>query len=167
MTTNHIDQLAEWWENAAPIDEAVDPGTVIIGCMADGSYEIFTECDRNAPEDYAGGHTDYRILARAPEPKPAWHDAVAVMAETKDDDIRRAFVPQYDTETGEERVDTWADWQGAYDAADLIDPTPLIEAKVTDEQVNRVDDLFRAFYGTSTLTAARELVAAAFGIEAE
>ena len=137
MTTNHIDQLAEWWETAAPIDEAVDPGTVIIGCMADGSYEIFTECDRNAPEDYAGGHTDYRILARAPKPKPAWHDAPAVTAKGREDwDHVEAFSRNDDYDPPR-----WIDNQGiTYTAEQLSDVTPLIEAKVTDEARDRVWD---------------------------
>lgn len=132
MTINHIDQLAEWWETAAPITEHVDPGTVIIGYMADGSYEIFTEFDRNAPGDYVGGHTEYRILARAPKPKPAWHNAIAVLASTSDFGIRSVFVKDVNG--------MWNDalsGRGSFEG-NLLNVTPLIEAKVTDEARDRV-----------------------------
>src|SRR5699024_684682 len=150
--TAHIDTLKEWWENA----EVGDPkdGDVIIEWAGDGhAVRTFLEDER----DNLYAACTYRILARAPKPKPAWHDAVAVIAETGDDDTRRAFVPQYNAETGDERLGTWADWQDGYDASELIDPVPLIEAKVTDEARERVwrsiqkytgeDDRYRPDYG--------------------
>src|SRR5699024_9153038 len=99
-------------------------------------------------------------------PKPAWHDAVAVIAETGDDDTRRAFAPQYHAETGDERVGTWADWQDGDDASELIDAAPLIEAKVTDEMVERLE---RHFIETSNAALpaglARRMLTAALGLE--
>src|SRR5699024_5654188 len=111
-------------------------------------------------------HPSARILARAPKPKPAWHDAVAVIAETGDDDTRRAFVPQYNAETGDERLGTWADWQDGYDASELIDPVPLIEAKVADEMVERLEG---HFLNTANMALpeglARRMLHAALGLE--
>ena len=168
----HIDQLAQWYADAERITDANLPriGDTLIFPYNAGGYAIEVEEDDWAPNGVVLGEV-VRILRRAPKPKPAWHDAVAVMAETRDDDIRRAFVPQYDTETGEERVDTWADWQGAYDAADLIDPAPLIEAKVTDEMVARAmafwDPNCPGEYDADDIQWAREFITAALGLEAE
>lgn len=158
MTTNHIDQLTEWWENAEP------------GIPGAGDTVIFDERPRGlgfhvtqASIDHPRGYDNARILHRAPKPKPAWHDAVAVMARFPNmaEGYRELMTRD------EAHPDTWHSDHGYGYTEDLRDVTPLIEAKVTDEQVNRVDDLLRAFYGTSTLTAARELVAATLGIEAE
>ena len=162
--TGHIDTMQEWWKLAE------------VGIPQAGDTVIFDERHRGrgfhvtqATTDHPCGYDNARILARAPKPKPAWYDAVAVIAETKGDDIRRAFVPQYDTETGEERVDTWADWQGAYDASELIGPVPLIEAKVTDEMVDRVRE-YKDFTGRryfASREGARHLLAIALGLETE
>src|SRR5699024_10050623 len=127
MTTNHIDQLAQWWDEAEV--GGIEKGDTVIN-RSEGETTVYVATVRAHRQ-----HPSARILARAPKPKPAWHDAVAVIAETGDDDTRRAFVPQYNAETGDERLGTWADWQDGYDASELIDPVPLIEAKVTDEMV--------------------------------
>ena len=149
MTTNHIDQLAQWWDEAEV--GVIEKGDTVIN-RSEGETTVYVATVRAHRQ-----HPSARILARAPKPKPAWHDAVAVIAETGDDDTRRAFVPQYNAETGDERLGTWADWQDGYDASELIDPVPLIEAKVTDEARERVwrsiqkytgeDDRHRPDYG--------------------
>lgn len=69
MTTNHIDQLKEWWDNAEGAEEA-DAGDLLIWKKPGPSYELFTADAADGP---LGGHI--RILARAPKPKSAWHDA--------------------------------------------------------------------------------------------
>ena len=97
MTTNYIDQLAEWWENAE--QGAPSKGDAIIRrterLLSNGyAYEVGTE-------DYTDAkHLDnVRILARAPKPKPAWHDAVAVTATATDelgDEITAVWVREGD-----------------------------------------------------------------------
>ena len=124
MTTNHIDQLAEWWSEAerAPFRE----GDVLIARFdaRPMPFEIYSAaCDSDTPAD------NVRILTRAPKPKPAWHSAKAVVAST---DYCERQVWEWD----------FLGWNGsAGDVAnteDLRDVTPLIEAKVTDEMVERV-----------------------------
>ena len=147
--TGHIDTLAQWWDEAE--EGVIEKGDTVIN-RSEGETTVYVATVRAHRQ-----HPSARILARAPKPKPAWHDAVAVIAETGDDDTRRAFVPQYNAETGDERLGTWADWQDGYDASELIDPVPLIEAKVTDEARERVwrsiqkytgeDDRYRPDYG--------------------
>ena len=123
MTTNHIDQLAEWWENAE--EGVVQPGDTVIGLTdADNdAYEVFVAQSGESEE-----YDFYRILARAP--KPAWHDAVAVMAVTPGRPERRVFIR--DDEPG-----WWGDADSSYETDELAHVTPLIEAKVTDEMVER------------------------------
>lgn len=122
MNTNHIDQLKEWWENAEE------------GIPSAGDTVIFDERHRGlgfhvtqATMDHPRGYDNARILARAPKPKPAWRDAVAVIAST---DFCERQVWERDGASG---------WDGtAGDTAtteELRDVTPLIEAKVTGEMV--------------------------------
>ena len=126
MTTNHIDQLAEWWSEAerAPFRE----GDVLIARFdaRPMPFEIYSAaCDSDTPAD------NVRILARAPKPKPAWHDAVAVIAEVHAFDLPRVFVKDDDG--------IWNDalTGRGYSSDALSHVTPLIEAKVTDEMVLR------------------------------
>ena len=158
MTTNHIDTLAQWWDEAE--EGVIEKGDTVIN-RSEGETTVYVATVRAHRQ-----HPSARILARAPKPKPAWHDAVAVIAETGDDDIRRAFVPQYNAETGDERLGTWADWQGGYDASELIAPVPLIEAKVADEMVERLEG---HFLNTANMALpegfARRMLHAALGLE--
>ena len=131
MTTHHIDQLREWWETA----EVGDPkdGDVIIEWAGDGhAVRTFLEAERD--DLYAA--CTYRILARAPKPKPAWHDAVAVMARCSNapEGHREPFI------RSEATPDVWIGEGGYGCTDDLRDVTPLIEAKVTDEARDRVWD---------------------------
>ena len=124
MTTNHIDQLTEWWETAE--QGTARRGDALIGKGHGGHFMIYTaDCDEEEPDDAV------RILARAPKPKPAWHSAKAVVAST---DYCERQVWEWD----------FLGWNGsAGDVAnteDLRDVTPLIEAKVTDEAMQRVFD---------------------------
>ena len=72
-----------------------------------------------------------RILSRAP--KPAWHNAVAVMAVTVGRPERRVFMR--DVEPG-----WWVDADSSYETDELAHVTPLIKAEVTDEMVERARD---------------------------
>ena len=128
MTSNHIDQLTQWWESA---EEGI-PGA--------GDTVIFDERHRGlgfhvtqATMDHPRGYDNTRILARAPKPKPAWHDAVAVIATRNRD---HGYVRGVWANVGGGR------WHGVnggiVNADDLTDVTPLIEAKVTDEAMQRV-----------------------------
>src|SRR5699024_515032 len=141
MTANHVDQLAQWYADAERITDTNLPrigDTLIFPYNADG-YAIEVEEDGWTPDDLVPGEP-VRILARAPKPKPAWHGAVAVIAHTAGDKERRAMVKCGETRIGRRPLETsWDDSaHGAVlDADDLIDPVPLIEAKVTDEMVER------------------------------
>lgn len=153
MTINHIDQLAQWWENAEEGDAR--PGDTII---TPGSTHYLIETAPDYPLDRA--NQPYRILARAPKPKPAWHDAVAVIASM---DYCERQVWERDT-TYENR------WYGtAGDRAvtsDLRVVTPLIEAKVTDEMVTRAHvEMMRLGLGDYSDRVLASIITAALGLE--
>ena len=157
MTTNHVDQLAQWWENAEE------------GIPSAGDTVIFDERHRGlgfhvtqATKDHPRGYDNARILARAPKPKPAWHDAVAVMADTPGRPERRVFIR--DVEQG-----WWSDADSSYETDELAHVTPLIEAKVTDEMRDRVRDYYRIEHQVELPRDdvwLNELLTAALGLEA-
>ena len=121
MTTNHIDQITEWWESAE--EGVVEKGDTVIN-RSHGETTVYVATERARHQ-----HPSTRILARAP--KPAWHDAVAVIAHTACFSERRPFALTHT----EDVLDPYnAEW---VTLDDLIDPVPLIEAKVTDEMVER------------------------------
>ena len=125
MTTNHIDQLTEWWETAE--EGVLEKGDTAIH-RSDGETTVYVAVERARRQ-----HPNTRILARAPKPKPAWHDAVAVIATRNRD---HGYVRGVWANVGGGR------WHGVnggiVNADDLTDVTPLIEAKVTDEAMQRV-----------------------------
>ena len=167
MTSNHIDQLAEWWENAEK--GAPSKGDAIIRrterLLSNGyAYEVGTE-------DYTDAkHLDnVRILARAPKPRPAWHDAPAVTAKGREDwDHVEAFSRNDDYDPPR-----WIDNQGiTYTAEQLSDVTPLIEAKVTDEMIVRAANAWTGNGYQTTRDLSRDLredithaLTAALGLE--
>lgn len=132
MNINYIDQLTQWWDEAEIPNANTLPrdGDRIIVRYNSEWYEIAT-ADGYADESEIGSNT--RILARAPKPKPAWHDAVAVIATRNRD---HGYVRGVLANVGGGR------WHGVnggiVNADDLTDVTPLIEAKVTDEAMQRV-----------------------------
>ena len=161
----HIDQLAEWWENA----EEVESGTV----AREGDHIITRK--HSSPhypdavtyvarllgkgEEYAIAAPYTRILHRAPIPKPAWHDAVAVLASTSDFGLRRVFVKDVDG--------IWNDalsGRGSFEG-NLLDVTPLIEAKVTDEMIDRILNVIAARFDNYPAGIGEELAVAALGLE--
>ena len=160
MTTNHVDQLAKWWENAEE------------GIPSAGDTVIFDERHRGlgfhvtqATKDHPRGYDNARILARAPKPKPAWHDAIAVTATATDDlgdEITAVWVREGD--------ELWrSDEGGMVLRDDLRDVTPLIEAKVTDEMRDRVRDYYRTEHQVELPRGdvwLNELLTAALGLEA-
>ena len=158
MSTNHIDQLKEWWENAK--EGLPSTGDTLIWRKPDSSYEVFTA---GVTDDALGNHI--RILARAPEPKPAWCDAVAVIAHTARFSERRPFALTHTEDVLDPYNTEWTTRD------DLIDPTPLIEAKVTDEAMQRVfNALDPAVNKRLSMTKedeeyVRYIVAAALGLE--
>ena len=155
MTSNHIDQLAEWWENAEQ-GTPREGDTYIARFPGGDGYETGVVDSDGLPPVML---PNARILARAPKPKPAWHDADAVMAVTPGRPERRVFI-RYD-EPG-----WWGDADSSYETDELAHVTPLIEAKVTDEMVER---------GAQACTPAgvrylrpfevREVLTAALGLE--
>ena len=155
--TAHIDTLKEWWENA----EVGDPkdGDVIIEWAGDGhAVRTFLEAERDSL--YAA--CTYRILARAPKPKPAWHDAVAVIAHTARFSERRPFALTHTEDVLDPYNTEWITRD------DLLDPAPLIEAKVTAEMVERLEG---HFLNTANMALpeglARRMLTAALGVETE
>lgn len=162
ILNTHTDTLAEWWENADN-DTVTHPGDTLIKKGRSG-FEIFEV----AHEDTAV-HIDAlpncRLLQRVPAPKPAWHDAPAVVAHVDDfrGAQRRVFVRRAEDFGGIRWGDEFSEWP----SGELIDPVPLIEAKVTDEMVGRIRELEDGYghkYFASPL-AARELLAAALGLD--
>ena len=130
MTTNHFDQLAQWYADAEQITDTNLPrigDTLIFPYNADG-YAIVAEEDDWTPDDVVPGEP-VRILTRAPKPRPAWHDAVAVIAHTACFSERRPFALTHTEDVLDPYNTEWITRD------DLIDPIPLIEAKVTDEMV--------------------------------
>ena len=158
MTTNHIDQLTEWWSEAehAPFRE----GDVLIARFDDRPmpFEVYPAgCDSDAPAETV------RVLSRAPKPRPAWHDAPAVTAKGREDwDHVEAFSRNDDYDPPR-----WIDNQGiTYTAEQLSDVTPLIEAKVTDEMVKRARaESMKWEFGGISENAARAMLTAALGLE--
>ena len=155
MTSNHIDQIKEWWENAED------------GIPSAGDTVIFDERHRGlgfqvtqATKDHLCGYDNARILARAPKPKPAWHDAVAVIAEVHAFDLPRVFVKDDDG--------IWNDalTGRGYSSDALSHVTPLIEAKVTDEMVERArGSLKRATGYYYSYAIVQDALTAALGLD--
>ena len=165
--TAHIDTLNEWYENAERITRdniPKDGDTIIYPGPGEGSYIVEPNTEGWEPQ-IVYEDEECRILARAPKPKPAWHDAPAVIAST---DYCERQVWQRDP-TQENR------WYGtAGDGAvteDLRDVTPLIEAKVTDEMVARAmkfwDPNCPGEHDADDIQWAREFITAALGLETE
>lgn len=162
MTINHIDQLAEWFDNAE--DGDIHQGDTFIRHLPEVGRFIVGVADRDL-----GAHPHRHVLARAPKPKPAWHDAVAVRARWED--------PSGDESEPFDGVDTFVNsgdgwWIGGYDnarpAEELHDVTPLIEAKVTDEMVTRAHaEMLRRGLGDYSNRALASIIAAALGLETE
>ena len=160
MTTNHIDQLAQWYAKAEQITSANLPcaGDALIFPYNAGGYAVEAEEDGWTPDDVVPGES-VRILARAP--KPAWHDADFVVARYENDDHWQGYL---------RHGDLWIDGEGRkYTTGVLRDVTPLIEAKVTDEMVDRVRE-YKDFTGRryfASREGARHLLAIALGLETE
>ena len=105
----------------------------------------------------------------APKPKPAWHDAVAVIATFRDERgmVTGVWVP-------EGPPGYWEGPEGDVVAASVLENvTPLIEAKVTDEMVRRafnaLDPVVNKHLNMTEEEGryVRNIITAAFGIEAE
>ena len=155
MTTNHIDTLKEWWSEAE--EGVIEKGDTVINWFG-GETTVYVAAERARRQN---PHT--RILARATKPKPAWHDAVAVIAHTDDGHIRQVW--ERDGDTG-----YWCGTEGYLVRTEkLRDVTPLIEAKVTDEMVARAmkfwDPNCPGEHDADDIQWAREFITAALGLE--
>ena len=157
MTINHIDQMHAWWQEAN--DGIPKAGDTII---ADERHKGRGFYVYQATKDHPHGYDNIRVLHRAPAPKPAWHDAVAVIAHTARFSERRPFALTHTEDVLDPYNTEWITRD------DLIDPAPLIEAKVTDEMRKRVGDVLMPRYGTTgpdgTIDA---ILTAALGLETE
>ena len=130
ILNTHIDQLAQWYASAEQITKTNLPriGDALVFPYSAEGYAIEVEEDGWTPDDLVPGEP-VRILARAPKPKPAWHDAAAIMARYDDTPTRYALLRDGDRWINVNDEDFMDD--------ELEDVTPLIEAKVTDEMIER------------------------------
>lgn len=123
----YTDQLHDWYKNAEPItrDNLPNDGDTIIYPEDGGGYTIEPSTFGWTSSIVHPGDP-VRILARAAKPTPAWHDAVAVVASTfgNGPQVWERCGEHWDGTAGDEAQD-----------ADLINPVPLIEARVTNEMV--------------------------------
>lgn len=133
--SEHIDQMKEWWDGAES-DAVTRTGDTVIkrGRAGYDLYEVFSEDVGHHISEFEG----CRILERAPKPKPAWHDSVAVMADASQDEEgnihRTAFIYHVLHEQ-------WEDGQGGEFRTwqmEHLNPVPLIPAVVTEEARDRV-----------------------------
>lgn len=150
MTTNHIDTLAQWWDEAE--EGVIEKGDTVIN-RSEGETTVYVATVRAHRQ-----HPSARILARAPKPKPAWHNADFIVARYENDDHWQGYLRS---------GSLWIDSEGhGYTTSVLHDVTPLIEAKVTDEMVERLE---RHFIETSNAALpaglARRMLTAALGLE--
>lgn len=156
ILNTHIDTLKEWWDSAEQgIPSAGD--TVIFDERHRGLGFHVTQATKGHPR----GYDNARILARAPKPKPAWHEAVAVIAHR---DGAYGLTPRevYVRRDG----DRWESLSYYARPSALLDVTPLIEAKVTDEMVIRArGSLKRATGYDYTYAIVRDALTAALGLE--
>ena len=154
MTSNHIDQLREWWENAE--EGVIEKGDTVIN-RSDGETTVYVATERARRQ-----HPCVRILSRAPEPKPAWHDARAIIAHTGEN-------PRPSVWTWHKSMERWDDEGGCHWAytEDLRDVTPLIEAKVTDAMIDRILDVIDARFDNYPAGIGEDLAVAALGLETE
>ena len=158
----HLDQLAQWWDEAE--EGVIEKGDTVIN-RSDGETTVYVATVRARRQ-----HPSARILSRAPKPKPAWHDAVAVIATSTVGDqdgggpVGRVF-ERVEHLGGREVV--WAHGDIEYETGELCDVTPLIEAKVTDEMVDRILDVIDARFDNYPAGIGEALAVAALGIKAE
>ena len=157
MTTNHIDQLAQWWDEAEV--GVIEKGDTVIN-RSEGETTVYVATVRAHRQ-----HPSARILARAP--KPAWHDAPAVIAtgDVGDGDwITGVWVPDGTPERWES-----AETGIILRCEGLSDVVPLIGAKVTDEMVARAmkfwDPNCPGEHDADDIQWAREFITAALGLE--
>lgn len=156
--SKHIDTLEVWFDSGETGKYKM--GDTII-CKGNGGYSIMVANHSSTMDP----DEDSRILHRAPKPKPAWHDAVAVIAKGQAEwDHREAF-----TRSDDYPETRWVCNQGVtFKSEDLFDVTPLIEQKVTDEMVERYRDeemKWRLEGAPSHPSVARHLLAAALGLD--
>ena len=155
MTSNHIDQLTEWWDEAE--EGVIEKGDTVIN-RSDSEMTVYVATVRARRQ-----HPGARILARAPKPKPAWHGAVAVIATFRDERgmVTGVWVP-------EGPPGYWEGPEGDVVAASVLENvTPLIEAKVTDEMVERLEGHFlNTAHMALPAGLARRMLHAALGLEA-
>ena len=170
MTTNHIDQLAQWYADAEQVtkDNLPNKGDVIIFPAPSFPGYITETIPVAWPSHLVSPREHVRILARAPKPKPAWHDAVAVMARCSNapEGHREPFI------RSEATPDVWIGEGGYGHTGDLRDVTPLIEAKVTDEMLLRALNAAHGssarsldWYSDSEAGDMRDALTAALGLE--
>lgn len=117
-----------------------------------GEYITFKSTGRSRTDGYS------RILKKAAG--PVWRNSLAVIARCSPDSDLEVF------RKSEATPDVWQGEGGWAHTDDLVDVTPLIEAKVTDEMVEKARDYMSGQTGqTHTRSAIRGVLSAALGIE--
>ena len=160
MTSNHIDQLAQWYADAEQITKTNLPrvGDTLILPYNAGGYGVEVEGDGWTPDDVVPGEP-VRILARAPK---SHHPFPAILATYRDENgmVSGVWRPE-----GKPRY--WEGPEGDVVHEDsLEDVTPLIEAKVTDAMVKRARaQSMKWEFGGISENAARAILTAALGLE--
>ena len=150
MTINHIDQLAEWWENAE--EGVIEKGDTVIN-RSDSETTIYVATVRARRQ-----HPNARILARAPK---SHHPFPAILATYRDENgmVSGVWRPE-----GKPRY--WEGPEGDVVHEDsLEDVTPLIEAKVTDAMIDRILDVIDARFDNYPAGIGEDLAVAALGLE--
>lgn len=159
-----MDQVREWYEGAEQVtpENLPQPGDTIIHPHG-SSYTVEPAGEGWEPRLVKqAGEDRVRILERAPKPKPAWHDAVAVLAAVSDPDGQVLLTPT--TEPGYWQSTDSGIW---YDVGELRDVTPLIPAEVTDEMIGRLEKHFvDTVGGLLPPGLAGRMLAVALGLEA-
>lgn len=167
------DHLESWWNNASVTSPREGDTIIFREAREDGTHYYGIE---TAEEDFAGD-SKTRILHRAPKPRPAWHDAVAVIATYRDDCgmVSGVWTP-------EGKPGYWEGPEGDVVASERLENvTPLIEARVTDEMIRkarkavidweyrpRLDTTIRLDLGDKGSTRlARDILTAALGLDNE
>ena len=156
----HIDTLAQWYADAERITDTNLPriGDTLIFPYNAGGYAIEVEEDEWTPNIVIPGEV-VRILTRAPKPR---HPFPAILATYRDESgmVSGVWRPE-----GKPRY--WEGPEGDVVHEDsLEDVTPLVEAKVTDEMVERARNA-PSFDGrlSPTPRLVREMLTAALGLE--
>ena len=162
MTVNHIDQLAQWYADAEQVTKTNLPrkGDTLIYPRRTSGYIIESDGGGWTPGLVHSTGEPARILSRAPKPR---YPFPAILATYRDENGMVSGVWRPEGKPG-----YWEGPEGDVVHEDSLEAvTPLIEAKVTDEMIDRILDVIDARFDNYPAGIGEELAVAALGIEAE